>query len=345
MFYIDDALDGIVTIVDELGDDLANRRLDGPGANSPFAILTHCLGVMEDWGGRAIAERAVSRDRAAEFTASGSVAELVARADQARQRLRLDIVDLDPLAPVLPVPGEDPERPEDLVKGAALVHILEELAQHRGQLEITRDQLLARNLVPASEDAPTFGLVADDEVDLVLREEWTWPILHDLVIANIDHLRPWEPWAAAAPTIEATRARNRDALAGWTNGANVPCAIRYRGQIVGSMGARIDTYMGTADIGYWIDAGQAGNGIVTRAARVLIDYLFTARDVQRIEILTTVDNLRSRAVAERLGFTLEGTKRAAIPLGGTRHDEVVYAVLRSDGTASGSDRPAEPASR
>ena len=49
-YYVDDALRGMVGIVSELGDDLANRRPDVPGANSPFAILTHCLGVMAYWG-------------------------------------------------------------------------------------------------------------------------------------------------------------------------------------------------------------------------------------------------------------------------------------------------------
>jgi len=34
----------MLDIVTRLGDDLANRHLDLPGANSPYAILTHCLG-------------------------------------------------------------------------------------------------------------------------------------------------------------------------------------------------------------------------------------------------------------------------------------------------------------
>lgn len=45
--FVDDALDGMVSIVSELGDERANRRPDIPGANSPYIILTHCLGVME----------------------------------------------------------------------------------------------------------------------------------------------------------------------------------------------------------------------------------------------------------------------------------------------------------
>ena len=35
LYFVDEALEGMVTMVTELGDDLANRRLDVPGANSP----------------------------------------------------------------------------------------------------------------------------------------------------------------------------------------------------------------------------------------------------------------------------------------------------------------------
>jgi hypothetical protein len=43
--FCDEALVAMRDMVVELGDQLANRRPDLPGANSPFAILTHCLGV------------------------------------------------------------------------------------------------------------------------------------------------------------------------------------------------------------------------------------------------------------------------------------------------------------
>ena len=80
LWFVDEALDGMVAIVTKLGDDKANRRPDIPGANSPYVILHHCLGVMEYWGGHVVAGRPTHRDRAAEFRASGPVDELVARA-------------------------------------------------------------------------------------------------------------------------------------------------------------------------------------------------------------------------------------------------------------------------
>ena len=49
--FVHEALTGMTGIVTDLGDDLANRRPNLPAANSPFAIVTHCLGVLEYWGG------------------------------------------------------------------------------------------------------------------------------------------------------------------------------------------------------------------------------------------------------------------------------------------------------
>ena len=96
--YVDHAVDALCGIVAGLGDDLANQRPDLPGANSPYAILTHCLGVMADWGGHVVAGRDVQRDRPAEFTAAGRVADLVAAAEQARLQFRADALTADPQA-------------------------------------------------------------------------------------------------------------------------------------------------------------------------------------------------------------------------------------------------------
>jgi hypothetical protein len=141
---VDEALDGMVEIVNELGDDLANRRLDVPGANSPYAILTHCLGVMEYWAGHLIAGRRIERDRDAEFRAFGAVADLVDRTTGARRQLETDLEDVEPFAAPLGVPQpEDADLPLARTQGGALVHLYEELAQHRGQMETCRDVLRA----------------------------------------------------------------------------------------------------------------------------------------------------------------------------------------------------------
>jgi hypothetical protein len=144
LWFVDQALDEMVRIVTELGDDAANRRPNVDRANSPFAILTHCLGVMEFWGAHMVADRAFDRDRDAEFRARGSVAELVERARGARAQLVMDLAAGDPSA----APRHEPVFPEDVgtplaaTQSGVLIHVLHELLQHLGQMEVTRDLFL-----------------------------------------------------------------------------------------------------------------------------------------------------------------------------------------------------------
>ena len=142
--YVDEALDGMTEIVTELGDDLANRRPDLPDANTPFAILTHCLGVMEYWAGHVVAGRTIHRDRPAEFRATGGVADLSEQVSAQRARFVNDLAGADPFAPPRgEVSAADAALPLGRTQGGALLHVYDELARHRGQLEITRDILLA----------------------------------------------------------------------------------------------------------------------------------------------------------------------------------------------------------
>ena len=149
LWYVDKALAKLTGIVRELGDDRANRRPDLPGANSPYAIVTHCCGVMTYWGGEVVANREIVRDRPAEFVATGAVADLVALVDRTRAQLGLDVDGVvwnaPPAGPLDPRDRSVPSAGSGaagVTQGAILLHIYEELSQHLGQVEITRDVLL-----------------------------------------------------------------------------------------------------------------------------------------------------------------------------------------------------------
>jgi hypothetical protein len=75
--YINGALDGMVQIVEALGDERVNLRPNNmPNTNSPFVILTHCVGLTRYFIGTALVGRQFHRDRDAEFRAHGTVAEI-----------------------------------------------------------------------------------------------------------------------------------------------------------------------------------------------------------------------------------------------------------------------------
>jgi RimJ/RimL family protein N-acetyltransferase len=69
---------------------------------------------------------------------------------------------------------------------------------------------------------------------------------------------------------------------------------------------------------------------VTEAVQLLVDYLFATKKQHRIQLVIVPENAASRRIAEKCGFTLEGTLRGAFFNGGRNHDVVVYSLLRTD---------------
>ena len=147
LMFIDRALDGMLRIVEELGEERANLSPDLPGANSPYAILTHCVGVCDYWIGTLLGKREVFRDRESEFRASGTVVELRQRVGELKAKLPADISQVQGEKPLSAAPNStyNPLRGTDdrvWKEGTALIHAYEELAQHHGQMELTRDLIM-----------------------------------------------------------------------------------------------------------------------------------------------------------------------------------------------------------
>ncbi|MBA8989217.1 ribosomal-protein-serine acetyltransferase [Curtobacterium pusillum] len=171
-----------------------------------------------------------------------------------------------------------------------------------------------------------FGRDLGDGFTLTLRDLTTVERLHELVQANLDRLRAAEPWAWDSPTREAIGRQTEHLLAQYAMDRALPCVIRQDDRIVGAASLAFDPYLGQASLGYWVDAGLEGRGVVRRAATVLVG-VARARGTARVEIRTAVDNVRSRGLAERLGFVHEGTLRSALPLGPGRVDVAVYGLV------------------
>jgi bifunctional pyridoxal-dependent enzyme with beta-cystathionase and maltose regulon repressor activities len=141
-YFVGRAVRGMSGIVAELGDEHACTKPDIPGANTPYALLTHCLGVIEYWAGQVNRGRDAHRDRASEFVATGGVVELLARTDRVLAQFAEDVAAIDPgAAPASPPESwaRGPHRP--LTQAGVLMHVYEEVAQHLGQLEVLRDAL------------------------------------------------------------------------------------------------------------------------------------------------------------------------------------------------------------
>jgi ribosomal-protein-serine acetyltransferase len=149
-----------------------------------------------------------------------------------------------------------------------------------------------------------------------------------LVQVERDRIGVWMPWVEGTKTIEDQR-RWLETVLSDANSAD-GLGIFVEGAYAGGIGLMIDAFNVVGEIGYWISAAHEGRGLVTRASRALIDLGFDERGLHRITIRAGVDNVRSRAVPERLGFTREGVLRGEGKGSIGFYDMVVYGLLEDE---------------
>ena len=176
-----------------------------------------------------------------------------------------------------------------------------------------------------------FSFRIDDNLTLRLPEKRDAEAVTAMVRKNLARLQEWMPWAVDDYADEHALdwiKRSRDAYA--ENG-QFNALILFDGRFIGSIGfLDLDLKNKHAAIGYWIDQDYEGRGIITRCCRELIDYLFDSMELNRVQINCAVENRRSRAVPERLGFTLEGTLRQIEILKDKLGNWAVYGLLKSE---------------
>lgn len=166
-----------------------------------------------------------------------------------------------------------------------------------------------------------------DDCHLRLLEETDAEELYGLVDANRDYLAEWMPWAADQ-TLEGTLAFIRTTMRRHAENNGFETALVLDGRIAGAAGfAGVDWVARSTGIGYWLAEAHQGRGLMTSAVRALVDHAFGEWGLHRVEIRAAEDNLRSRAIPERLGFEQEGVLREAERVGERYLDLVVYGLL------------------
>jgi RimJ/RimL family protein N-acetyltransferase len=134
-------------------------------------------------------------------------------------------------------------------------------------------------------------------------------VVFQAIQASRDELRKWLPFAQKDQTLEEVEVNIREAHINFLKRKDLRLLIFHRetDKFIGSSGLHeIDWEVPKFEIGYWIDSRESGNGYITEAVQGITDFAFIELGAKRIEIQCDTKNAKSRAVPERLGFTLEG---------------------------------------
>ena len=134
----------MLDVADRLGDDRVNDRPLGADTNAVAALVIHCCGVTEFWIGHVALGRPTTRDRESEFSSTATVAELHTLVASTLAQVSEDLTAIDEGRTQPDRTGRQFLEGGDQSDGAIVLHVLEELYQHLGHVELAADALKIR---------------------------------------------------------------------------------------------------------------------------------------------------------------------------------------------------------
>lgn len=119
-------------------------------------------------------------------------------------------------------------------------------------------------------------------------------------------------------------------LAWWPMGiARFAVTVPPSDECVGQIGVQFDFNARRAEAFYWLDPQARRNGLATEALALVTQWVFDDFDIERVQLVTFVENDASQRVAERCGFVHEGVLRSWEPVKGAQPDVVMFSRVRS----------------
>ncbi len=117
----------------------------------------------------------------------------------------------------------------------------------------------------------------------------------------------------------------------WAKNSEYTWAIRAGGRFAGMI-ALLQHGDESSEIGYWMAPDARGHGILTEAARAVLDWGFAADGgaLERIEWRAVAGNTASARSARTLGFRYEGLLRRGLVGNLGREDGWLAALLPTD---------------
>ena len=109
-------------------------------------------------------------------------------------------------------------------------------------------------------------------------------------------------------------------------------AAKDSDQILGQLVAfKATAYYNGYEFGYLLfDPDARGGGYTSEAVELFSDYLFKSKPICRLQLQIEAENKPSVRVAEKCGFTFEGTARSAYFRGGKPVDIGMYSLTLLD---------------
>ena len=110
-------------------------------------------------------------------------------------------------------------------------------------------------------------------------------------------------------------------------------AIVFKGKVIGEIGLNQrdeDRRNERAELTYSLSRQHWGKGLMTEAARAIMNWAFQTYSFNRLFAYCDPRNVRSRRVLEKLGMKHEGQLRSHLKWNGEFRDQLYYGILRAE---------------
>jgi len=171
----------------------------------------------------------------------------------------------------------------------------------------------------------------DDEICLRSVKATDVDAVLSLVQSNYDHLRVFMEWAKPDYALSDAQEWVTASVNGSKSLKVLNFVITRGTKIIGAIGFPFfDHEAKVTEIGYWIDKGEEGRGISSRACGLLLGLAFGKLGMNRVQIRCASGNARSAAIPERYGFKKEGVQRQHVKRDGKIHDFLIFGLLKEE---------------
>ncbi len=175
------------------------------------------------------------------------------------------------------------------------------------------------------------SIIVDRDVQLRSFTSADAEALFETIEASRSHLRPWMKWVDHTTKLEEVHQFIQRGQTRLNQQTGIELGIFRHQQILGGIGMHDwDHTIKKAQIGYWIRPPYQGQGLMYRCSVRFINFLFEKPGLNKIEIHFMKSNLRSAALARRLGFQVEGLIRQSYAIHGRLEDIVITGLLKTE---------------
>ncbi len=155
--------------------------------------------------------------------------------------------------------------------------------------------------------------------------------LDDAIRVSLADLHQWLPWARMDYTTVDTTSFIRESIQAWKEDRAWDYSIRMKsdpGVHVGNISMWTVSKLGKiAELGYWVRTDCTSQGVCTESVNRLLEEAFTGMSYHKVVLRIAVGNTASDRVAEKLGFTKEGTLREELLIRGNWMDHTLWSLL------------------